>query len=270
MITGAAGLVGSALAEAWRSHEVFALRHDDLDITSRDAVDRTVVALHPDVIFNCAVIGVDECETDPALAERVNVIGPEYLASAAQRTGAAMVHFSSNYVFGNERRSGIAYAAEDEARPVNVYGVTKLAGERAVSAAAERAFVVRTSWVFGERKASFLSTVAARLARGERVQAISDTFCSSTYVVDLVSRVQEVLERATPGVYQIVNAGVCSYLDFAREAARLVGASEDLIDVVTEESLGRIAPRPRWTPMQCLPPMRSWQEALAAYVGSKK
>jgi dTDP-4-dehydrorhamnose reductase len=278
LITGAAGLVGSHLAAAYRDHEVFAMRHRELDITDGRAVDETMQRLAPDLAFNCAVIGVDDCEADPALAERVNVTGPAHLAAAAERAGATIVHFSTNYVFdGGRSPADPPYTIEDEARPINVYGATKLRGEHAVAAACSRAFVIRTSWVFGAAKANFLSTVAARLARGERVQAITDTFASTTFVHDLVARVGELLDRAHYGTYHVVNDGTCSYETFAREAARIIGLGADAmqrwIEPATESSLRRAAPRPRCTPMRCLlserlglPPMRPWQEALAGYL----
>jgi dTDP-4-dehydrorhamnose reductase len=273
LITGAAGLVGSSLATTYATDEVFALHHRDLDITNARTVDETLQRLRPDVIFNCAVIGVDDCEADHALAERVNVSGPASLAIAAQRIGATIVHFSTNYVFDGGRTSALPYTVDDEAHPINVYGTTKLRGEHAVTAAATRAFIIRTSWVFGASKASFLSTAAARLARGERIQAITDTYASTTYVNDLVTRVRELVEHGHPGTYHVVNDGVCSYETFALEAARLTGSSTTLIDRATEVSLARRAPRPRWTPMRCLlserlglSPMRPWQEALAEFV----
>src|SRR6185369_16468732 len=183
LITGAGGLVASALAPMFEN--VVALRHAALDITDADAVARAVDTVDPDLVINCAVIGVDQCEKDPGLAERVNVLGPANLAHAAQRIGAAMVHFSSNYVFDGHRPKDQLYTVRDVANPINVYGKTKLAGERAVANACERAFVIRTSWVYGPGKESFLSTAAAKLQRGERVQAISDTFANTTYVGDL-------------------------------------------------------------------------------------
>jgi dTDP-4-dehydrorhamnose reductase len=202
----------------------------------------------------------------------VNVTGPANLATAAERIGAAIVHLSTNYVFDGDRTSG-HYTIDDEPRPINVYGATKLGGERAVAAAAGRSMIVRTSWVFGKGKPTFLGTVAARLAGGERVQAIVDTFASTTSVADLVARLLEIVRRGHPGTYHVVNEGVCSYETFALEAARLVGADDSLIERVTEASLARRAPRPRWTPMRCLlserlglAPMRTWEEALADYV----
>lgn len=257
---------------------VFALRHAALDVGDAAAVEAVFDRIAPDLVINCAVIGVDACENDPALAERVNVDGPANLARAAVRSGAAILHFSSNYVFSGQRDPGEPYTIEDEPRPVNVYGKTKLAGERAVLEACERAYIVRTSWVYGSAKNSFLSTVAAKLRRGERVQAICDTWANTTHVGDLADRVRAILDRRVYGLYQIVNEGVCSYETFARQAAALASvpesAAERLIEVVTEASMHRAALRPPCTPMRCLlserlglGAMRPWQDALRSYVG---
>ena len=272
VVTGAGGLVGSAATRRFRlsgapapSPTIVALKRHDLDITNADAVTRTIDKLHPDLILNCAVLGVDECERDPAAARAINVDGPTLLAAAAQRIGAAMVHFSSNYVFGgNEERF---YEVDDRPSPVNVYGQTKAEGERAVSDRCSRAFIVRTSWVFGPGKDSFLATVHRRLARGERVRAVSDVWASTTYVEDLIGQVEEIIGRGIYGLHHVVNEGVCSNESFAREAARIVGADPKLVDVVSTREAHH-APRPRYTPLQTSPPLRDWREALAAYIES--
>jgi len=247
-IIGARGLVGSALAR--RFPDATALTHRDLDITDRDAVSR--VAGKFDLIFNCAVIGVDECERDPALARAVNVEGPANLAEL----GKQFVHFSTNYVFAGEEEK--FYGVDDEPHPVNIYGATKAEGERAVLARNENALVVRTSWVYGAGKENFLSTVGAKLGRGERVRAIGDVFASCTYVEDLVDAVVGLIGGR--GLRHIVNEGVLSYADFARELA----PDTSLIDVVSEHDVMR-APRPRYTPLRNSLPMRDWREALRDY-----
>lgn len=282
VITGARGLVGRALADRYRSAEVVALGHRELDITDPSQVRSKIAALKPDLIFNCAVVGVDECQEKPDLAYAVNVAGPAALAEAARECGASIVHFSTNYVFDGERmppRDEIEderhfYFEEDAARPVNLYGQTKLDGELAVLARSPAAYVIRTSWVFGEGKESFLATVARRLRAGERVKAINDVWASTTFVLDLAGRVAEIVEHARPGLYHVVNGGACSYEDFAREVARLVDADPSLIETIGEKDQMR-SPRPRYTPMAChkskplgLKPLRHWTEAVAAFVGA--
>lgn len=276
-ITGAGGLVGQHLARYFAGGcEVRALLHQDLDITDGAAVNAWCERERPDLIINCAVLDVDRCEREPQLAEAVNVSGPRHLAEAAQAAGAEVMHFSTNYVFDG-RAHGHVYTQAEEAKPINIYGQTKLAGEQAVRAANPRGYVVRTSWVFGVGKRNFLSTVHRQLLAGQKVQAIADVWASATCVVDLVARVNEVLKHKRYGLYQLVNAGVLTYHDFAGEAARLVGLNDEaaarLIERVSENEANRLAERPRYTPMRCvlseelgLTPLRDWRVALADYV----
>ena len=277
-ITGAAGLVGRHLAQRLaREHEVVALKHGDLDITDADAVRRRVTEANPELIVNGAVLQVDECESDPVRARAVNSDGPRYLAAAASDVGAKIIHFSTQYAFAGEPVGRFPYTIRDQPRPVNVYGKTKVDGELAVRHACARSFVIRTSWVFGSGKSSFLCTAADDLRAGKRLRAIDDIWSSASYVEDLIDRTMEIQAKGRYGVYHIVNAGVCSYYEFALEAGRLRGIARDeidrLIEVIHERDMQRPAARPRYTPMRCvlseelsLPPMRRWQDALAEYV----
>ena len=211
------------------------------------------------------MLGVDECERNPAAARSINVDGPAFLAAAAERIGGAIVHFSSNYVFsGAEERF---YAVDDEAAPVNVYGKTKVSGERSVLQRCSRAFIVRSSWIFGPGKGSFLATAHRRLAHRESIRAVRDIWASATYVLDLVVTVGALVEKQNYGIHHVVNAGVCSNATFAREAARIVGADPQLVEEVSTTEVHH-APRPRYTPMIGSPPLRDWREALAAYIES--
>jgi dTDP-4-dehydrorhamnose reductase len=278
LITGAAGLVGRHLSTRLaREHEVLALKHSDLDIADRDAVRRCVADSRPAVIFNCAVIQVDEAEQNPAKARAVNAEGPRCLAEAASKAGAEIVQFSTQYAFDGEPVGRDLYTINDEPRPVNVYGKTKVAGEEAVRDACARSYIVRTSWVYGSGKNSFLCTVHNDLRSGKRVRTIDDIWSSTTYVEDLIDRVLLMLSKRRYGIYHVVNEGVCTYYEFALEAGRLIGLTPEQIDtlleVTHERDMKRIAARPRYTPLRCLlseeiglPPMRDWREALAAYV----
>jgi len=280
LITGAAGLVGSHLAQRLSGeHDVLALKHGDLDITDADAVRRRVTEANLELIVNGAVLQVDECEQDPAKARAVNTDGPRYLAEAANEVGAKFIHFSTQYAFACEPVGRAPYTIRDEPQPVNVYGKTKVDGEHAARHACARSYVIRTSWVFGSGKSSFLCTVADDLRAGKRVRAIDDIWSSATYVEDLIDRTLAIHAKGHYGVYHVVNAGVCSYYEFALEAGRLRGIARDeidrLIEITHERDMQRSAARPRYTPMRCLlseeinlPPMRDWKAALADYVRS--
>ena len=262
-----------------RHHDVLALKHADLDISDQSAVQQCVADAKPELIFNCAVIQVDESEQDLAKAEAVNAKGPRYLAEAANRVGAEIVQFSTQYAFQGEPIGRAPYTIKDEPAPVNVYGETKLIGEEAVHEACARSYIIRTSWVYGSGKDSFLCSVHNDLKEGKRVRAIDDIWSSTTYVEDLIDRVMMIRRTGFYGTYHVVNTGICSYYEFALEAGRLVGLArrelDSLIEITHERDMKRIAPRPRYTPLRCLlseelglPSMRDWHDALGAYVRS--
>ena len=280
IITGARGLVGSELARLFSTeHEVRAVGRAELDVTDERAVGRLVEVERPSLVVNCTVLGVDECEREPAKAQAVNVSAVGALAAAAREAGAEFLHFGTNYVFDGRTHGRAPYTQEDEARPVNVYGRTKLEGESAALSNCPRAYVVRTSWVFGPGKESFLGAAHRELLAGREVRAIRDTWASATYVEDLAARVAEIVGRGHHGLYHVVNEGVCSYYEFALEAARLAKLDGEttarLVVPVSEDDKKREAERPRYTPMRCLlserlglAPLRDWRAALAAYVGA--
>ena len=275
-ITGAGGLVGSCLVKQFASqHQILPLKHADLDITDAQAVQALMLRERPNVLINCAVLNVDECETDPAKAHTLNVAGPQSLAAAAKQIGASIVHYSTNYVFDGKAER--FYTIRDATQPVNNYGQTKLEGERAVLAANPRSYIIRTSWVYGIGKENFLSIIHRQLKSGQRGKVVSDCWASATYVEDLATRTNEILAAHHPGVYQVVNAEVCSYVEFALEAGRLVGLSEPdtmaLLELISDADIQRPAKRPRYTPMRCLlseevgfAPLRHWKDALADYL----
>ena len=278
LVTGAAGLIGSHFTRRFKAdHDLLALTRRELDISDQGAVRSRVAAERPSLIVNCAVVQVDEAEHNPAKAAAVNLQGPKFLADAATQVGAEIIQFSTQYAFDGEAIGRAPYTIEDEPRPVNLYGKTKVAGEEAVRNACAQSYIIRTSWVYGSGKESFLCTVHNDLESGKRVRASDDVWSSTTYVEDLLDRCVQICSTRRYGTYLIVNEGVCSYYEFALEAGRLVGLEREqlgsLIEVVHERDMERAAVRPRYTPMRCLlseelglAPMRHWLDALAAYV----
>jgi len=278
MIAGAGGLVGREFAAQFsKKYQVSALTHNDLDIANPVTVRQLILAHRPSLIINCAVLGLDACQLDQSRAWNVNVRGTENLARAAADVDAEFLHISTNYVFDGKREDCSFYTRADVPRPINIYGQTKLAGEIAARSACQRTFVVRTSWVFGAGKKNFFSTAPKFLKTSMRIQAITDVWANSTYVRDLVTRVDEILMRRHYDIYHVVNNGICSYYDFAVEAARILNIPdtlvEDLVERVSALEIQNSAQRPRFTPMRCvaseeigLAPMRDWRASLLDYM----
>lgn len=277
-IIGARGLVGKEFTrQLCHRHQVLPLTRGDLEITDARAVKRLLQDERPSLIINCAVLGVDACELEPSLAWAVNVTGAETLARTAAAIDADFVQISTNYVFGGKQKGDEFYIPEDVAAPRNVYGRTKLAGEQAVRAVAHKCYIVRSSWIFGNGKDNYFGTAPRLLNAGTRIRAITDVWANATYVRDLVLRVIEILSCGHYSIYHVVNEGLCSYYDFALEAARILGISNDglssLIEPVPLSEFRHRAERPRYTPMRCLtseklglPGLRDWRIALAEYI----
>ena len=256
LIVGAGGLVGKEFARQFSNgHQVLALTHSDLDITDTPDVRRIILDERPGLVVNCAVVGVDACELDLSLAWAVNVVGAENLAKAAADVDAEFLQISSNFVFGGTRKDDSFYTIKNVPTPINMYGQTKLAGERAVGSTSRRSFIVRTSWVFGAGKENFFSRAPRSLHAAKKIRAITDVWASATYVRDLVSRVREILTFRYYSTYHVVNDGLCSYYDFALEAARILKIPDSdltqLIEPVKLCDLRLQAKRPRCSPMRC-------------------
>ena len=275
LITGAAGMVGRALAEHCRERgdEVFAFDHAGLDITDERAARETFARLRPDAAVNCAAwTDVDGCELDPQRAFLVNSQGVEALATASRLAGASFVTVSTDYVFDG-RRENHFYTQRDDPHPLSAYGAAKLEGERRAEAAYARTSVVRSGWIFGPGGTNFLSKVIGLARDGRGMKAINDSYGTPTYAPDLAARLRELAELDLPGVYHVVNSGEgTSFEGFARSAAEAAGAAGVEVESISMDSLKRPAPRPRNSRMKCLvseaiglAPLRDWRDALREF-----
>jgi dTDP-4-dehydrorhamnose reductase len=269
-------MVGRAVLRHCKSSGDFVIAYDrqSLDVSDSDLVMQTVQANKPEAIINCAAwTDVDGCELDHERAYAANGAGPENLAQASEAVNATLVTISTDYVFDGKKEG--FYTQEDTPNPVSVYGKSKLDGElRAQAAHPSATIVVRTGFIFGVGGTNFLSTVVQRARRGERLKAISDSFGTPTYALDLAVRLRELAQFKHAGIFHTVNAGDgVSYEEFAHaalEAGAVVGAS---LEGVKMDSLQRRARRPRNSRLKCLasialglPPLPFWKDSLRDYV----
>ena len=190
------------------------------DLTDPAGLARTVALVKPDVIVNAAAYtAVDRAEAEPALARAINAVGPGALAQAAREAGALMVHYSTDYVFdGSGERP---WREDDAARPLNIYGQTKLEGERLVAAPCARHLILRTSWVYASRGPNFARTMLRLAGEQAHLQVVDDQIGAPTGA-DLLADVTAHAVRATllrpelAGLYHVTAAGQTSWCDYAR------------------------------------------------------
>ena len=275
LITGAQGLVGSALVEhcKFMGDEVLAHPRQTLDIVDTELVTKTITDARPDIVINCAAwTDVDGCESDTERAFQVNAQGPENLARACQGIDAAFVTISTDYVFDGKKQG--FYTQLDTPNPLSVYGKSKLEGEQRARGANSRTIVVRTGFVFGDGGRNFLSTVVTRARRGEVLRAIVDARGTPTFAPDLAARLRELAIRRDADIFHVVNSGTgASYEEFVRLALEIAGLEQTEVTPVTVESLNRPAPRPANSCLRCLAseslgltPLPDWKEGLARFV----
>jgi dTDP-4-dehydrorhamnose reductase len=218
LLTGADGMLGTALTAALaadpvtRGWRVRGVSVTDFDIADADAVHRHVEAFRPDVVVHTAAHAiVDDCERDVPLALRVNVAGVMNVVDACRRTGARLVSLSSDYVFDGVSPPPGGYRENDLPNPLNVYGLTKLAGERTTALLGERGLNVRTSWLFGgaDERVDLVLAALRTAERNEPAQLIADQYSVPTYTADLARALIFVLTRKEPvsGTLHIANAG---------------------------------------------------------------
>jgi len=277
LVTGAGGMVGRAVSAHCASvgDVVSAHDHASLDISDRAATLAVVQTEKPDVVINCAAwTDVDGCESDPQRAFAANAIGPENLARSSSELTIPFVTISTDYVFDGEKEG--FYTQADQPNPQSVYATSKLEGEQRAQAAYEKTIVARTGFVFGPGGTNFLSRVIELARGGGRLLAINDAYGTPTYAIDLAVRLRELAAKNVPNVYHVVNGGAgASFEEFVVEALRLTGCEDRQIESVSMASLNRPAKRPRNSRLQCLysgviglPPLRSWQTALAEFAQS--
>jgi dTDP-4-dehydrorhamnose reductase len=272
-IVGARGQLGAAVVEECRTdHEVAALTRADLDVADDGAVAAALDRVRPDAIVNCAAYNdVDGAEDQPIPALNVNALAVRALARAATGQGAALVHYSTDFVFDGDGCR--PYTEQDQPNPRGVYAASKLLGEW-FAADAPRAYVLRVESLFGRAakgapaKGS-VATILKAIREGREMRVFVDRTVSPTYVVDAAHATRQLLERgAPPGLYHCVNSGSCTWLELAREAARILGAEARLIPVTMSEMKLR-AQRPQFCVLSNDKlrgvgiPMPEWRDALA-------
>jgi dTDP-4-dehydrorhamnose reductase len=256
LITGAGGQLGAALAEVFAADDVEALGRAQWDVSLPAPAGLTPPGL---VLHAAAWTDVDGAEADPQGAAAVNVGGVAHVAEL----GAPLVTFSTDYVFDGSKRT--PYVESDGPSPRTVYGSTKLHGE---AAAGERAWIVRSSWLFGATGDNFVRTMLRLGAERDEVAVVDDQRGCPTYVGHLAAATKELVDGdAAYGIWHLAAAGDCTWADFAEAIFADAGIDCRVRRISTDE-LGRPAPRPAYSVLRSerdgAPALPHWRDGLRA------
>jgi dTDP-4-dehydrorhamnose reductase len=279
LILGSTGQLGGELVAAlgksgeWK---VRAFSHGDLELCDTAAVRSAVEKLKPGIIINATAWNhVDAAETDPAPAFALNTVAVASLARICREAGALLVHFSTDYVFDGKARH--PYEETDLPSPVNLYGLSKLAGEEALRLLAPRHCIVRTCGLYGrfrsrQAKRNFVDAILERAASGQPLQVRIDLTCTPTSASELAGVVFQLLKSGAVGTFHATNRGSCTWHEFACEILHHRGIRREVLPLATTPS-PHGASRPGWSVLSGvklvatgISPMSPWQDALRAYL----
>lgn len=247
-----------------------------LDITNKEAVEKTITEINPDVIVHCAAwTAVDMAEDDDKVEKvrAVNAGGTQNIADVAKKIDAKMVYISTDYVFDGQGTEPWEPDCKDY-KPLNVYGQTKLEGELAVSNTLDKYFIVRIAWVFGKNGKNFIKTMLKVAQNHDEVRVVNDQIGTPTYTLDLAVLLVDMIETDKYGYYHATNeGGYISWYDFTKEIYKDAGLNTKVIPVTTEEYGLSKAARPFNSRLDKsklvengFKPLPTWQDAVKRYI----
>ena len=282
LVTGCNGQLGRAIRKEYENEQITFINTDvieaegiiALDITDIDQVMRLIKSEKPDVIINCAAhTNVDACEKQWDLAYKINAIGPRNLSIAASEVNAKMIHVSTDYVFeGNGQKP---YTDFDMPNPVSAYGKTKLEGERFVQQFADRYFILRTAWLYGDGK-NFVKTMLRLAETHDEVSVVCDQLGTPTSAVELAKMIHYLEGTDNYGLFHATCEGDTNWAVFAEEIFKLAGKNVK-VNHVTSEQYAQMNPasanRPAYSILDNYMlrltseyKMADWKDALQAYM----
>ena len=241
LVTGCNGQLGRAIRKEYADQDIGFINTDvvaddgivPLDITNIDAVMKMVKDTKPDVIINCAAhTNVDKCEEQQDLAYKINAIGPRNLSIVSSEIGAKMIHISTDYVFeGNGTRPYIEF---DKPNPISAYGRTKLEGENFVKQFADRFFMLRTAWLYGDGK-NFVKTMLSLAETHDELSVVCDQLGSPTSAVELAKMIHFLEKTDNYGIFHATCEGDTNWAEFADEIMKRAGKTTRIKHVTSEE-----------------------------------
>lgn len=275
IVTGAKGQLGGDVCDllSKQNSEYMGIDIADLDITNEKAVEDFFENTKADALIHCAAyVAVDKAEDEREICFKVNEDGTRNLAKMCKKHGIKMLYVSTDYVFSGEGDS--PFLPDDEKGPLGVYGLSKLKGEEAVKENLDRYFIVRTSWVFGERNTNFIATMLRLAETRSELNVVADQVGSPTYAKDLAVLLCDMIKTDRYGTYHGTNEGFCSWHQLAEKTFEVAGKDVKLNPVASEEYPTRaVRPKNSRLSKECLSEngfdrLPRWEDAVERYLGN--
>ncbi len=279
VVIGSNGQLGSDLVQAMGSWNVTPISHQDIEICDYSQTRNILTGIKPDVVINTAAYHrVDECEDSIDKSFEVNAYAVRNLSLICRDVDSVLVHISTNYVFNGEEQR--PYSEEDAPCPLNVYGVSKLAGEHFVQGVIARHFIIRSAGLYGtagsrSKGGNFVDLMVERSKQGKPLRVVNDQVLTPTFTQDLARKITQLIGTGDYGTYHIAQKGECSWYEFAVAIFEMLGCSPNL-SPATSEQVGAKARRPRYSVLanarlmeKGIDDMRHWRDALRSYLDAK-
>lgn len=269
LLLGKSGLLGTELTtllQGRQGFELFAFGHEDFDINDWKQVAKIIQKTDPQFIINATgYTKVDEAEKEHEKAFQINAHAVGNLAKICAPLKIPIMHFSTDYVFGGHNQNG--YLEDEPPNPINEYGKSKAHGEKLLMESTPYFFLIRTQWLYGHGGKNFVDTILKMTETTNPLRIVNDQFGKPTYVSDLVKAIIPFFQSNNYGIFHIVNEGVTSWYEFAKEILRIKGIQKEVVPITSEE-LNRPANRPKHSVLlnTKLPKLRPWKEALEEYL----
>jgi len=272
LLLGETGQVGTALARQLDQVTAPSRAEFNLMDVTRDEIERLLDEARPSVVINCAAYtAVDKAESQVEVANQVNGSAVGLLAEVSAGAGVPFVSFSTDYVF--DGRSTLPYVESSTPNPINVYGQSKLTGERMALAANPMTLIIRTSWVISGTHGNFVATMLRLAQEGRPTRVVNDQHGSPTVADDLAIASMEAIEKGATGLLHLTNQGATTWFDLARAAVTEAMLDPNLVSPCTSAEYPTPAPRPAYTVLESerrteleINPLPPWEDSLPAVV----
>jgi len=282
LLIGADGQLGTDLKKMLSSsYKLFCPLVKELNITKFDKVREYITQNTPDLIINTAAFHqVDECEKNPQKSFLVNTAAVKNLAEICREKNISLVHISTDYVFGLDKKRRIPYTEDDLPGPVNIYGISKLAGEYCIRYILEKYFIIRPAALFGVagpkgKKENFVELMLRLAQEKEEVKVKNDEFTTPTYTKELAENITKLIKTQEYGIYHMTSQGECSWYEFTKKIFELTNTKVNCQPVSSDEFL-MTAKRPHYSVLENkhlkeigIDKMSHWKEALEKYLKEK-